>query len=222
MENLIIDFDQINETQFHVNQSIHVGRIYIKNAKKFDQVIFSEGITIRTDRPLAIIDCEALTMIGMGNNYNQPFLFGGIQVIGNIKELHIQGICITNGEHGLLMSQHTGLEEYGTVILADCVFINNKKEGVYIGKSDSTKPSPMIDQILISCCQFINNGWDGLQIGRSKKVTIENCTMNRNGLEREPWQDFDLTINPICQRVDIESTTYERAQFLSHPIFIKP
>lgn len=223
MKNLIIDFEQIqSEEMGRISYTIPGGnfdRVYIKNA---NHNIVYIAASVNTKRGILIEECTALSIMGV---QNLPIkVVGGIQVAGDIKLLRLSHLNVLGGEHGLLMSQHTGTEKYGHVKIDSCMFSHNLKEGIYIGKSlsgDEDEKPPMIESVEIIQTICRENLWDGCQIGNTKKVEITDCEFVNNGLAEYAWQDCDLTINPGCERVDIKNTKFKTSQFLSPKTFIR-
>ncbi len=217
MDNLIIDFNQFDELTYTIEPG-NYDRIYIKNA-------YSANIrnccvkllgTINTMRGVLIQNCKSLSVYA--DMYSTK-LIGGIQVSGDIEDLQLFNLHVLGADHGLLMSQHNSIEKYGHVYIECCMFSHHRKEGVYIGKSlrgdelEHEKP-PIIERVTITQTVCRQNLWDGGQVGNAKTVEISDCEFTENGLAEYAWQDYDLTINPGCERVDISDTKYKTAQFL--------
>lgn len=217
MENLIIDFNVTPDLDLTIEAGSY-DRIYIKNAS--DNIVNISGV-VNTQRGVLIEDCNRLSIVGYG--LKSVKVIGSIQVAGDIERLCLYNLHVLGGEHGLLMSQHAGTEKYGHVQIDNCMFSHNLKEGIYIGKSlsgDEDEKPPMIESVEITQTICRENLWDGCQVGNTKKVEITDCEFVNNGLASFDWQDYDLTINPGCERVDIKNTKFETAQFLSPKTFI--
>ena len=225
MENLIIDFNQFDELTYTIEPG-NYDRIYVKNANGIDDMSCSIKLigTVNTIRGMLIENCKSLNVFA---NWQPTKLIGGIHVSGDIENLRLSNLHILGAGHGLLMSQHNGVEEYGHVYIEYCIFSHHRKEGIYIGKSlsgnelEHEKP-PIIERVTILqtvCCQ---NLWDGCQVGNTKTVEISDCEFTESGLAEYAWQDYDLTINPGCDIVKLGSVKYGSAQFLSNKVFIKP
>lgn len=225
MDNLIIDFNQFDELTYIIEPG-NYDRIYVKNAHSANirNCCVKLTGTVNTMRGILIENCGKLNIFT--DELSTKFI-GGIQVSGDIKDLLLFNLHVLGGDHGLLMSQHNGVEEYGHVYIENCMFSHHRKEGIYIGKSlignelEHEKP-PIIDQVTISQTICRQNLWDGCQVGNAKTVEISDCEFIDNGLAEYDWQDYDLTINPGCERVDISRAKYKTAQFLhTDKIFIR-
>lgn len=221
MDNLIIDFNQFDVLTYTIEPG-NYDRIYIRNAHSASCVKLIG--TVNTMRGVLVENCGNLNIFGNGNLIK---LIGGIQVSGDIEHLQVLDLHVLGGEHGLLMSQHTGMEKYGHIKIYSCMFSHNLKEGIYIGKSlsgdelEHEKP-PIIERVTILQTVCRQNLWDGCQVGNTNTVEISDCEFTDNGLAEYAWQDYDLTINPGCDIVKLESVKYGSAQFLSNKVFIKP
>lgn len=225
MDNLIIDFNQFDVLTYTIEPG-NYDRIYVRNAYNANNGNCCVKLigTVNTIRGVFIENCGRLSIIGNG----KPTKFiGGIHVSGDIESLRLSNLHILGAGHGLLMSQHNGVEEYGHVSIECCMFSHHRKEGIYIGKSlrgnelEHEKP-PIIERVTISQTVCRQNLWDGGQVGNAKTVEISDCQFTKNGLAEYAWQDYDLTINPGCDIVKLESVKYGSAQFLSNKVFIKP
>lgn len=217
MDNLIIDFNQFDVLTYTIEPG-NYDRIYVRNAYNANNGNCCVKLigTVNTMRGMLIENCGKLNITG---NRRPTKIIGGIQVSGDIESLRLSNLHVLGAGHGLLMSQHNGSEKYGHVYIEYCIFSHHRKEGIYIGKSLSGGESvyekpPIIERVTISQTVCRQNLWDGGQVGNAKTVEISDCQFTKNGLAEYAWQDYDLTINPGCERVDISDTKYKTAQFL--------
>lgn len=215
-DTMSIDFAYAEHSTVLLEDDFDKRKIYIRNASGSDKLVIVQTVT---SPDIFIMHCESLLIVG--ENIDSEII-GSIKVIGSIGYLAIKRLKVHSGVIGLHMSQHYGTEEYGSIEVKDCQFYGHQKEGVYIGKSDGDASAPAIGSILVENSIFTLNGWDGLQTGRSFQTNINQCIITGNALDRERYQDYDLTINPKSGLTYIDDCQIGSLQHLdSGRLFIK-
>ena len=223
MDDLIIDFKALGRTgQLYIfDQTAEYRRVYIKNAGHFgfmSHVSVENGVRIITKEPLIMIDCDLLKIEGHGSGMTRGEIYGGMQVTGDVKELHIVNLLVQGGEHGLLMSQHHKNEFYGHIVIEDSVFRDCKKEGIYIGHHAGD--APKIKGVILKNVTAQGCLWDGIQVANTEKVTLERCKALCNAIADVYGQNFNLTINPGVDRINLVDCYFDNSiQFPGQQIF---
>jgi len=217
----MIDLDNHDpDTALFIEGFNTADRLYLKHANGH-KIFFKEGACLYTQRGVMIIDSKekGLTIVGASSQLGH--INGGIIVVGSLNHLRIEGLELVGGQFGLHMSQHHGTEQYGVIEISNCIIRNAEKEGVYIGKSDQSLSPPRTERLTVSNTLITMCGWDGLQFAGCDIAKVEKCQIYGNGLDDEPWQNFDITVNPKNNLVYFDNTPLYKTQILnSGKIFV--
>jgi hypothetical protein len=187
--------------------------VVFKNSVQKQQLICDEAAIISTEGfAIKTLNCFEFNLTA-----GKLQLTGGVQIIGDLPFLLLDGVHVRKGDVGLHMTQHNGTEKYGTIIIKNSSFCDCDNEGGYIGKYAKDEPEkgiiyPKSNFIYIENCDFLRNGYDGFQPAHTKQLKATNCVFAKNGTRGVEWHGKTLILNPGIERADIVNCVIDGKQ----------